>query len=146
MSFGIEATDAGDSDKVTMRRANANLINSSANCQMNTAIIISESELRQQLSEIVRTVVSEIFDEIKNTHPPLREVMTMTQLADYWQVTKQSVMRWTRRENFPLPVHYVGGDPRFHLTEVNQWSKDEAAQKLSETTKLQSPVEGSFDA
>ncbi len=97
----------------------------------NTAIIISETELKQTLSEISRNIVSEMFAEIKRTHPPQREVMTVKQLAEYWQVTQQSLWNWIKRDENRLPVHYVGGDPRFHLSEVDLWSKEEANRKLN---------------
>lgn len=88
--------------------------------------IVSKEELEKIVSEIVSSVV----EEIKNAHPPTREVMTLRQLADYWQVTRQSILNWSRREHYRLPIHYVGGDPRFHLSEVNIWSKEEAMRKL----------------
>lgn len=61
---------------------------------------------------------------------PTREVMTAKQLAEYWQVSKQSVLNWARRPDSPLPCHFVGADPRFHRDEVNEWSRQEANSKL----------------
>jgi predicted DNA-binding transcriptional regulator AlpA len=62
---------------------------------------------------------------------PARNVLTLSQLADEWQCSKQSIINWTRRDEFPLPVHYLGSDPRFHRSEVEQWSRDEAQRKLA---------------
>lgn len=59
--------------------------------------------------------------------------MTVKQLADRWQVTQQSILNGVRREENPLPVHYVGGNPRFHLTEVDAWSKAEAIRRFDKT-------------
>jgi predicted DNA-binding transcriptional regulator AlpA len=98
---------------------------------MPTAIIINQDELKETLSGISKDIISGMFEEIKSSHPPAREVMTLTQLADYWQVTKQSIINWVKRDEFPLPVHYVGGDPRFHLSEINAWSKMEGLRRLN---------------
>jgi tRNA U34 5-carboxymethylaminomethyl modifying GTPase MnmE/TrmE len=98
---------------------------------MNVAIIINEDELKNKLSEISREILAGLFDEIRAAHPPAREVMTIAQLAGHWQVGKSSILNWVRREDSPLPCHYVGSDPRFHLSEVNVWSKNEALMRLN---------------
>lgn len=63
--------------------------------------------------------------------------MTMAQLAEYLQVTAQSIRNWIRRcktEN-PLPFHSVGEDPRFHVTEINEWSRREAERQTEKRKK-----------
>lgn len=98
---------------------------------MDQVVIINRNELKAVLSEICKEILAELFDEIKRAHPPEREIMTLEQLASRWQVSKQSLLNWIKREENPLPVHYVGGNPRFHLVEVDAWSKMEAVRRLN---------------
>lgn len=104
---------------------------------MQSVVIINREELKAELaglkSEVLETIVEDVFAKIHETHPPGREVMTIEQLCERWQVTKQSILRWVRRDKYSLPVHYVGGDPRFHLAEVDEWSKAEASRRLGKS-------------
>lgn len=97
------------------------------------AIIISREELRATLSEITKEVTQSLVEQIRVENPPARQVMTTAQLAEYLQVSNQSILNWTRRKESdnPLPAHYAGADPRFFLEEVRAWSKHEAAVRLS---------------
>ena len=97
------------------------------------AIIISSEELRAALSEITREVTQSVVDQIRAENPPVRQVMTTAQLAEYLQVSNQSILNWTRRRtnDNPLPAHYAGADPRFFIEEVREWSHREAAIRLS---------------
>jgi predicted DNA-binding transcriptional regulator AlpA len=88
--------------------------------------------MQQELTVIpidqLRTMIAEIIDDrIK----PSREILTLSQLAAEWQVSKQAIINWTRRESFNLPVHYLGSEPRFHRSEIDEWSREEARRKLA---------------
>lgn len=85
--------------------------------------IIDTDDLKQIVKEVIQ-------DQLKDVRPPAK--LTLKQLADEWQVARQSIMAWTRRDQFKLPVHYVGSDPRFHRDEVEAWSKAEAERKLAD--------------
>lgn len=112
---------------------------------MDQVVIINRNDLKEELGdlkkEVLENIVEDIFARIHEIHPPGREVMTMGQLCQRWQVDKQSVVRWVRRESHPLPVHYVGGNPRFHLAEVDDWSKAEAARRLRKAENVTETVQ-----
>lgn len=90
--------------------------------------IIKKSDIEELLLQMVDSVVAQLIE--KTNLKPTPGVMTLQQLAEYWQVSKQSIINWVKREEYSLPVHYVGGDPRFHLMEVNTWSKSEGIRRL----------------
>lgn len=88
---------------------------------------------RNDLNEAISPLMDEIRQlrlEVASMPSP---VMTLTELATYWKVNKQSLLNWTKRKVHALPVSYVGADPRFHLSEVNDWAKQEANRKLGAT-------------
>jgi hypothetical protein len=85
------------------------------------------------ISEEVRKAVEPLekkIDALMDTRTELRPVMTLAQLAEHLQVSKTAIQKWVKRLDHPLPVHYLGADPRFHLSEVNVWSREEAERKL----------------
>src|ERR1051326_6119697 len=64
--------------------------------------------------------------------PPVREWMSATQLAEYWQLyndknepTTAGILKWSRRPQaqFPLPTAYMGDLLRFNRIEVDVWAK-----------------------
>lgn len=97
------------------------------------AIIISRDDLLAALSLVTREVTESVVEQIRQDNPPARQVMTTAQLAQYFQVSNQSILNWTRRKESdnPLPVNYAGADPRFFLEEVRAWSEREKAAKFS---------------
>ena len=101
------------------------------------AIILNRDELRETLTAISLEVTQSVLDQIRAETPVARPVMTMAQLADYLQVTTQSIRNWIRRSenDNPLPLHGVGGDPRFHLSEINEWSRREAERQSKKRQK-----------
>lgn len=101
------------------------------------AIILNKEELRETLTEISLEVSQTIINQIRAETPVVRPVMTMAQLADYLQVSTQSIRNWVRRhhDDNPLPQHGVGGDPRFHFTEINEWSRREAERQFERRRK-----------
>jgi excisionase family DNA binding protein len=87
---------------------------------MDNLVLINKSDLEAMFKDVA----------LKLQSSEIREVMTLKQLAEYLQASRQSLLNWTKRSNHPLPVHYIGADPRFHRSEVDQWSKEEADLKL----------------
>ena len=75
-----------------------------------------------ELSEVIRKVFRE---EV----PPLRACLTRAQLAEEWQCSEQAIKNWTERRDDPLPVDYIGADPRYYRAEFSKWTKEEAARK-----------------
>ena len=96
-------------------------------------IIISKDVLKQTLVE----VASQVYDQIEYSRPKPREVMTLAQLAEFWQVKKQSILVWVNRapDENPLPVDYVGSDPRFFYSEIREWSRREKERKFAKRGK-----------
>lgn len=88
----------------------------------------TENELEELLARAASKGVEEYCRQARNRRP---ENMTLTvqQLADEWQVTKQAIRNWMDREIHPLPVHYLGSSPRFHRFEVESWSRAEAQRR-----------------
>lgn len=96
---------------------------------MSGVVIISKDELHKTLAEIA----GKVLDEIEFSRPKPREVMTLAQLAEFWQVRKQTIIVWTKRprNQNPLPVDYVGSEPRFFYGEIRQWSKVEKERRMA---------------
>ena len=105
---------------------------------MNAAIILNQDELRETLTEISLQITQSVLDQIRAENPVARPVMTLAQLADYLQVTTQSIHNWIRRDenDNPLPVRGVGADPRFHLSEIDEWTRREAARQSENRKKI----------
>ena len=101
------------------------------------AIILNRDELRETLTEISIQVTQSVLEQIRAEKPVARQVMTMAQLAEYLQVTNQSIRNWIRRDenDNPLPLHGVGADPRFHLSEIDEWTRREAARQTEKRKK-----------
>lgn len=93
---------------------------------MDRLILIQSSEFR----EIVANAVSEGVERSKET--TARKTLTLNQLADEWQCSRQAILNWIKREHHPLPVHYLGSTPRFHRYEVESWSRAEGQRRLKE--------------
>ena len=74
----------------------------------------------------------------------VREWMSATQLAEYWQLyndknepTTAGILKWAKRpqEQFPLPHAYMGDLLRFNRNEVDQWAKEEAERRRVQNEK-----------
>jgi hypothetical protein len=61
--------------------------------------------------------------------PAPRDCMTRKQLAEYLQVTEQAIANWQNRADHPLPCGYAGDKPRYFLSDVKQWSIEEAQRR-----------------
>src|SRR6476646_4083648 len=76
--------------------------------------------------------------------PPVREWMSATQLAEYWQLyndknepTTAGILKWSKRPQgqFPLPHAYMGDLLRFNRIEVDVWAKEEAERRRVQNDK-----------
>jgi len=75
---------------------------------------------------------------------PVREWMSATQLAEYWQLyndksepTTAGILKWSKRhqDQFPLPHAYMGDLLRFNRVEVDVWAKEEAERRRVQNEK-----------
>jgi hypothetical protein len=75
---------------------------------------------------------------------PVREWMSATQLAEYWQLyndknepTTAGILKWSKRpqDQFPLPHAYMGDLLRFNRIEVDVWAKEEAERRRVQNEK-----------
>jgi|ERR1051325_1231191 hypothetical protein len=76
--------------------------------------------------------------------PPVREWMSATQLAEYWQLyndksepSTAGILKWSKRpkDQFPLPHAYMGDLLRFNRVEVDLWAKEEAERRRVQNEK-----------
>jgi hypothetical protein len=75
---------------------------------------------------------------------PVREWMSATQLAEYWQLyndknetTSAGILKWSKRSpnQFPRPHAYMGDLLRFNRIEVDLWAKEEAQRRRVQNEK-----------
>jgi hypothetical protein len=85
---------------------------------------------RTEIEEIARAA-AEAALRIQKDAGYTRDVFTADQLAERFQVTKQAVMNWTKRDGHknPLPVHFLGTEARFIWSEVLEWTREETRRK-----------------
>lgn len=105
--------------------------NSEPNLQ--SIIVVERDKLQIIIEEIFSQIVGAVVTQIRQESLLPCEVLTTKQLAEFLQVSTQSILNWCRRkenEN-PLPVRYAGADPRFYKSEIDAWSLREAAIQLS---------------
>lgn len=79
---------------------------------------------KNELAEMIRDIVAARPAEKSS------DVMTLAECAAYFKKSKQSIMNWTNLKEHPLPCGYLGDAPVFYLSEVKQWSKENAERKL----------------
>jgi hypothetical protein len=80
----------------------------------------------------------------KATPESLREWMSATQLARYWQLvnakgepTIAAIMKWTKRSEseHPLPYCCMGDLLRFRRDDVDRWAAEEAALRRAQSNR-----------
>lgn len=113
--------------------------------------------MRNHVTEELATEVVRIYERAQNetlallqSRPQesvvatLREWMSATQLAEYWQLyndknepTTAGILKWSKRppEQFPLPHAYMGDLLRFHRDEVDLWAHEEAERRRVQNEK-----------
>ena len=109
------------------------------------------------MTEELVTQVSRIYERAQNetlaliqSRPtekiviPVREWMSATQLAEYWQLyndknepTTAGILKWSKRslDQFPLPHAYMGDLLRFNREEVDLWAREEAERRRIQNQK-----------
>lgn len=92
---------------------------------MSEIVVLEKSDLDEMFQKYLGERVTE-------TTP---EVMTLAQTAEYFGKSKQAIINWTRLELHPLPCGYLGSDPVFYLSEVKQWSRENARRKFESKNK-----------
>jgi hypothetical protein len=86
---------------------------------------IVERKIVDQLDDRLPRLVDERLKYLQAPSP----WMTDKELADYWQVSVDSVRNWTKRTDDPLPCGSMGEMRRYHRDEADQWARDEAARR-----------------
>jgi len=108
-------------------------------------------ELVTQVSRIYERAQNETLALLQSRPPekiviPVREWMSATQLAEYWQLyndknepTTAGILKWSKRpaDQFPLPHAYMGDLRRFNREEVDLWAKEEAERRRTQKEKRQ---------
>jgi len=103
----------------------------------------STEELALQVSRIYERAQHETLALLQSRPSqkelvPVREWMSATQLAEYWQLyndknepTTAGILKWSKRpaDQFPLPHAYMGDLLRFNRVEVDVWAKEEAERR-----------------
>ena len=106
-------------------------------------------ELREQVVRIYERAQNETLALIQSRPAekivmPVREWMSATQLAEYWQLynyknepTTAGILKWSKRppDKFPLPHAYMGDLLRFNRDEVDLWAKEEAERRRIQNEK-----------
>lgn len=101
---------------------------------MQNLVLMNREDLEKILTSSAEKITEIVLEKLSEQDSSIpKSVLTTRQLADYLQVSTQSILNWVRRDKDknPLPVKYAGADPRFDLEEVKEWSKREADLKLS---------------
>ena len=106
-------------------------------------------ELVTQLSRIYERAQNETIALIQSQPAEkvvvsVRDWMSATQLAEYWQLyndknepTTAGILKWSKRppNQFPLPHAYMGDLLRFNRNEVDLWAKEEAERRRVQNEK-----------
>ena len=109
----------------------------------------SAKELAIELARIYERAQKEtwaLFESqpVQPVIPPVREWMSASQLAEYWQLyndksepTTAGILKWSKRpqDQFPLPHAYMGDLLRFNRVEVDVWAKEEAERRRLQNEK-----------
>lgn len=90
--------------------------------------------IEESIEKSVQQAIAPLSKEVRDLNDKLNSmltVMTITETAAYFKVTEQSIWNWVNRlsDDNPLPIRYAGGNPRFNLAEVDEWSIREAERK-----------------
>jgi hypothetical protein len=106
-------------------------------------------ELAAEVVRIYERAQNETFALLQSRPPEtvvatLREWMSATQLAEYWQLyndknepTTAGILKWAKRsaDQYPLPHAYMGDLLRFNRDEVDLWAHEEAERRRVQNEK-----------
>jgi hypothetical protein len=110
---------------------------------------LPEQDLAEEVVRIYQRAQTETLALIQSrpaeiNGSPVREWMSASQLAEYWQLyndknepTTAGILKWSKRrpEQFPLPHAYMGDLLRFNRGEVDLWAKQEAERRRTQNEK-----------
>ena len=111
---------------------------------------IMADDLLDQVSRIYERAHDEVLTLLRSHEPaersatPLREWMSATQLAEYWQIYNENneptiagILKWAKRpaDKFPLPHAYMGDLLRFNRDDVDRWARQEAERRRAQAEK-----------
>jgi hypothetical protein len=110
---------------------------------------MTEADLAEQVVRIYQRAQNETLELIQSrtaetSDAPVREWMSATQLADYWQLyndknepTTAGILKWSKRplDQFPLPHAYMGDLLRFNREEADGWARQEAERRRIQNEK-----------
>lgn len=71
------------------------------------------------------------------TTPANTYYFSVDQLADRFGVSKDSIWRWKRKGQFPMPVKLGGTTTRWRLADIEEWERA-ACQSVCRPAKLSS--------
>lgn len=97
---------------------------------MNTALIVSQDELKEKLKEIIEEIVPAIIERVK-ADTSVRELMTVAQAAEYLQCSAQSISNWSKLPQNLLVAGFAGADPRLYKSDIDAWIARGGAIKQS---------------
>ena len=109
----------------------------------------NSEELALQVARIYERAQKETLALLQPRPPEkiiaaVREWMSATQLAEYWQLyndknepTAAGILKWSKRplDQFPLPHAYMGDLLRFNRIEVDVWAREEAERRRLQNEK-----------
>ena len=110
---------------------------------------MTDEDLAQRVVQIYQRAQTETLALIQSrpaetTAAQVREWMSATQLAEYWQLyndknepTTAGILKWAKRsqDQFPLPHAYMGDLLRFNREQVDLWAKEEAERRRVQNEK-----------
>jgi hypothetical protein len=110
---------------------------------------LTEKDLAEEVVRIYQRAQSETLALIQSRPSEMngslvREWMSASQLAEYWQLyndknepTTAGILKWSKRrpEQFPLPHAYMGDLLRFNREEADLWAKQEAERRRTQNEK-----------
>lgn len=102
---------------------------------MNDELRIKLGQFSEAAAQLVECLAIEEDPLTVEPSPAPRDCMTRKQLADYLQVTEQAIANWQNRADHPLPCGYAGDKPRYFLSDVKQWSIEEAQRRPTTNTR-----------
>ena len=101
---------------------------------MNEDLRKTLGQFSEAAAKLADCLVTQIDPPTVEPSPTPRDCMTRKQLADYLQVTEQAIANWQNRADHPLPCGYAGDKPRYFLSDVKQWSIEEATRRPATKT------------
>jgi hypothetical protein len=84
-----------------------------------------DAKLEEKIDERLPSLVERAVARISQASP----WMTEKQLADYWQVSVESIRKWSKQTEHPLPCGSMGEMRRYHRDDADIWARKEADRR-----------------